>query len=108
MTSSLLDHLPGYGQALHYLEALHFHDFTVTIHSPRTSHNGLYCVTAYGNYGTRVMTWRGSNASLDKAIRQVGRKLGEERLKAYAIHSFDIGLVIAADQQAAEKAGASA
>ncbi|TDD54535.1 hypothetical protein E1286_04920 [Nonomuraea terrae] len=94
-------------QAIHYLAALHFNGFTVTIHSPKTSPDGLYCVTAYGHKGKRNMVFRGSHARLHMAIRQAGRKLGKDRLQAYMLHSLDAGLLLLADQPAEQEAGAT-
>lgn len=86
MTTTAVEtrHIIDHGQTRHYLEALHFNGFSVTIHSPRTSHNGLYCVTAYGSEGKRPEMLRGSNRYLHDALKAAAYKLGGERLKAYA------------------------
>lgn len=92
MTTQIVRHLADYGQTRHQLEALHWHGFTVTIHSPRTSHNGLYCVTAYGSEGKRPETFKGARAHLDEAIRDAAMQLGGRRLKAFATYTVDVSL----------------
>jgi hypothetical protein len=104
MTARLVDQLFEFEQAMHYLEALHFHGFTVTIHSPKTSPNGLFCVTAYGHKGRRNLVYRGAHARLDKAIRQAGRKLSEGQLQEYAIHVADVGLGLLPVRRSSEPA----
>lgn len=74
------------GQTRDYLEALHFHGFTVTIHSPRTSANGLYSVTAYGDHGDPPRMLRASGVHLDAAIREAAAQLGRPKLRAFARH----------------------
>jgi len=82
-TPALMDH----GQARHHLEALHFHGFTVTIHSPKTSPDRrLYCVTAYGSSGQRTEMLTGRGLHLDAAVRAAALKLGAARLDAYVAH----------------------
>lgn len=108
MTAQLVDQLFEFEQAMHYLEALHFHGFSVTIHSPKTSPNGLYCVTAYGHKGRRVLAYRGAHARLDQAIRKVGRKLSERQLQEYAIHVADVGLGLLPMRHSSEPAQVTA
>jgi hypothetical protein len=62
------------------LEALHHYGFSVTIHSPLTSPDARYMVTAYG---LRDETLRASHARLGYAIQAVARQLGAGRLSRY-------------------------
>lgn len=69
-----------YDQIRTALEALHHYDFSVTIHSPKTSPDGRFLVTAYGLKGERL---RASHSRLGHAIQAVARQLGPGRLSRY-------------------------
>jgi hypothetical protein len=79
-----------FGTAHHHLEALHWAGFTVTIHSPKTSPNGLYLVTAYGSQGRNPERLRACAKHLPDALKDVAGQLGELRLAAYAALMLDI------------------
>ncbi|HEY9373168.1 hypothetical protein [Streptomyces sp.] len=84
--SQRIRHITDHGGVRQSMEALHFHGFTVTIHSPKTSPDGVYAVTAYGSAGRSPETLRGSHKHLDCALKAVAVQLGGLRLKAYAQH----------------------
>ncbi|MGS2645951.1 hypothetical protein [Streptosporangium sp. G12] len=67
----------------YYLEALHFHGFTVTIQSPRTSPSGRYMVSAYGFDGEEPEAFRETHLHLHDTIKTVAAKLGVDRLSVY-------------------------
>lgn len=69
------------------MDALRFHGFTVTFHSPGLSPGGLYGVTAYGSTGRHPEMLRAAHEHMDGAIRAVAEQLGGLRLKAYAKHT---------------------
>lgn len=73
--------LPDYDQTRTALEALHYYGFTVTIHSPKTSPDGRYMVTAYG---LRDENLRASAEHLHDAVQAVANRLGTGRLSRYA------------------------
>jgi hypothetical protein len=85
-----------FGTAHHHLEALHWAGFTVTIHSPKTSPNCLYLVTAYGSEGRNPEMLRASAEHLPDALKDVAGQLGELRLAAYAALMLDIELGVVA------------
>lgn len=87
-THHMVRPLAAPGDARHCLEALHFHGFTVTIHSPKTSPNHLYAVTAYGSRGRKPEMLRGADEHLDAALKAVAVQLGGVRLKAYATRAL--------------------
>src|SRR5690606_24707014 len=72
--------LPDYDQTRLSLEALHHYGYTVTIHSPKTSPDGKYMVTAYG---IRDENLRASAPHLTDAIPQVAARLGTARLHRF-------------------------
>lgn len=76
-------HQIKFGQARDFLEALHFYGYTVTIHSPKTSPNGLYAVSAYGVIRKRQVILRASAERLETALRDAALQLGRPRLRAY-------------------------
>jgi hypothetical protein len=76
------------GDTTFYLEALHWHGYTVTIHSPKTSRNGLYSVSAYQHAGKRLVALRGHKSRLHDAIVAAAVRLGEDRLMEYALHAM--------------------
>lgn len=73
----------GHPPTSHYLEALHHYGFTVTIHSPRTSPDALYMVSAYGYDGEEPEAFRESAVHLHDAIKAVAWRLGRARLGLY-------------------------
>jgi hypothetical protein len=75
-----------YDQTRLALEALHHYGFTITIHSPLTSPDSRYMVTAYG---LRDETLRASAEHLNDAVQAVARKLGTGRLSRYARNNLD-------------------
>jgi hypothetical protein len=79
--------LVDYDQTRIALEALHHYGFTVTIHSPKTSPDGKYMVTAYG---IRDENLRASAPHLTDAIQQVAARLGTDRLSRFV---YDRNLV---------------
>lgn len=85
-TAQLVRHATERSDFRHWMAALHYHGFTVTLHSPDTSPNGLYAVTAYGVKGRWQEMLRGTDEHLDDAMRKVAEQLGGIRLKAYAKH----------------------
>ncbi|MFI7644266.1 hypothetical protein [Nonomuraea sp. NPDC049400] len=86
---SLIAHALRHGDTPFFLNALHWHGYSVTIHSPKTSSNGLYLVSAYQHVGKRLVTLRGSNEHLHDAIKAVAEQLGRTRLRAYAHRVLD-------------------
>lgn len=69
----------------YYLEALHFHGFTVTIQSPKTSPSGRYMVSAYGFDGEEPEAFRETHLHLHDVIKKVASRLGVDRLSAYSV-----------------------
>jgi hypothetical protein len=87
-TAQLVRHEIEHADLRHCLGALRFHGFTVTIHSPKISPNGLISVTAYGSQGRRPEVLRAAHEHLDAAVRALAVQLGGIRLKAYAKHTL--------------------
>jgi hypothetical protein len=85
-TAQFVRHEVEHADFRHCMEALRYHGFTVTFHSPGLSPGGLYAVTAYGSTGRRPEMLRAAHEHLDGAIRAVAVQLGGWRLKAYAKH----------------------
>ena len=77
---------PDYDQTRIALEALHYYGYTVTIHSPKTSPDGRYMVTAYG---LRDENLRASAEHLNDAVQAVVAQLGIGRLSRYARNNLD-------------------